>query len=336
MRPAEYYSLLSGEHPTIPLGELRGILDVEAVEYDIRLVLEGVALFNARMEDPRVIVERAGWVKEVGLLEAVVDASEDEILRAAGEALSSRENACIEVSGFKGFGMGLDLSGLKNTLKSRARCTRNASTLRILVTEGVAVIGWVMARLDTRSLYYRRPGKRPFFKPGPLSPQLTRAMINMSRLPRGGVFADPFCGTGGFTLEAYFIGASKCFCGDVDRIMARGAKTNLAYYGSLDSCLVAMSNAMRLPLHTGSIDSIACDPPYGRSTSTRRLSYDTIVGGFLGEASNIIRGGGYIVYAGPVKYEPWRLALEAGLSVVERHQMHVHSTLVREVVVARA
>lgn len=312
-----YYFLLSGEHPTLPLAELEALLDV----YGGRLlgVLEGVAI--AETHDPVAIVRRAGWVREAGKLETIVEADENEIKRVL-----SRLRGRVEVRKFRGYSCHIG-RGLRASAPG-------PDTVRVFVTEGVVVIGIILARQDTRSFNVRRPGRRPFFKPGPLSPQLSRVLVNLSRLREGDFFLDPFCGTGGFTLEACLAGAEVCVCSDIAPEMARGSSVNLAHYGVYSRSVVLRSDAAKLPIQGSTVDALSTDPPYGRSTTTARRSYEELVSLFLVEAYRVLKPGSCIVYAGPASRRPWRLAEEAGFNVAERHQMHVHSSLTREIIVA--
>jgi len=205
---------------------------------------------------------------------------------------------------------------------------------RVFLTEGIVVFGRIIARQDTKAFNMRRPGRRPFFKPGPLSPQLSRALVNISRATPGKIFADPFCGTGGFVLEACLVGVDKCACLDIQDAMVRGSRVNLEHYGVACRTLIAHGDAASLPLRDQSIGAIATDPPYGRSTTTAKRTYEDLTAMFLAEAYRILKPGSYIVFAGPARKQPWRLAAEAGFDVEERHHMHVHSSLTREVVVA--
>jgi len=321
-----YYFLLSGEHPVMPLAELEALLEI----YGGRIVysFEGAALVEDA-GDPEAIVARAGWVREAGILLKIVEADEDKVVEAVEEASKTLGEVRVEFRKFKAYSCHVD-SRMLGAYKARG-----GTPLRVFVSEGVTLIGVPLARLDTRGFNERRPGRRPFFKPGPLSPQLSRVFVNLSRLPPGGVFLDPFCGTGGFVLEACLAGASVCVCSDIAEEMVRGSRVNLEHYGVYGRSLVAKADAAAIPVRDESVDAIATDPPYGRSTTTAKRRYEELVALFLDEARRILKPGGHVVYAGPASKQPWRLAVEAGLEVRGRYHMHVHGSLTREVVVAR-
>ncbi|MCE4601462.1 MAG: methyltransferase domain-containing protein [Desulfurococcales archaeon] len=329
----EYYALLSGEHPRMPLAELQALLETRLDGY-ITFSSEGIAVFHST-KDPTPLSSWAGWVKEVGRVYGVVEAEFSELMEFAHRLHESGIRfKSIYIKKFRGYSCHVD----GRTVKNAYRVLLNAGAsrdLRVFITEGISVIGSVLGRQDTRAFNSRKPGKRPFFKPGPLSPQLSRVMVNLSRLKPGDIFLDPFCGTGGFVIEACLLDASRCICGDIAPEMVRGSVVNMKHFNLYDRVTVLRQNSGSMPLSDESVDAIATDPPYGRSTTTARKTYSELVRGFLRESYRVLRSGGYIVYAGPYREEPWRIAEEAGFSVIDRFHMYVHSTLIREVVVAR-
>ncbi|WP_062662301.1 hypothetical protein [Aeropyrum camini] len=169
-------------------------------------------------------------------------------------------------------------AGRRGFKLSKRKATLN---LRIFATEGALMLGVALSRLEGKGFMERSPGRRPFFKPGPLSPRLSRAFVNLSRLRVGGYFADPFCGTGGFAIEACIVGASRIACGDLDWAMVRGGPANLSKYCPPGVWFYSAWNAARLPLSGDSVDSIATDPPYGRSTTTGRMGYQALTREFV-------------------------------------------------------
>jgi tRNA (guanine10-N2)-dimethyltransferase len=330
-----FYAILSGDYEGLALEELKAILEVESKSYVIEHVFEGVAVFKAVLEDPGVVVSRAGYVREVGELVTVgSDHLEPSWVKEVAQALRGG-SVRVEVSRYKGYGFYSELDLVRMLSGLGVRCSLDSDrVLRVMVTEGVSVAGVRLASREAGGFADRMPRRRPYFKPGTLSPKLSRLFVNLSRLRRGGVFLDPFCGVGGFAIEACLLGASRVICGDIDGEATLGALKNLEHYGCNVS-LVARSNSMAIPLADESVDAIATDPPYGRSASTKGVGYEELALEFLREARRVLRRGGYVVYAGPYERSPWVIARRVGLEVVSRHHMFVHGSLVREVVVAR-
>ena len=315
-----YYAILSGEHPTLPLSELRAILETYSIG-SVVYSFEGVAIYKWESGDALLPARIGGFIKEVGELMAIVEAEQEEVDKVYRRIPPDYR---VESRRFRGYGRGVRLPQRRGVQPG----------VRFFLTEGVVVVGRIMARHDTKSFESRRPGKRPFFKPGPLSPQLSRALVNISRARPGSFFLDPFCGTGGFVLEACLVGSSPCACLDIQADMVAGSRVNLEHYKVYDRCIVARADAASMPIADDVVDAIATDPPYGRSTTTAKRTYQDLARLFLAEASRVLHRGSYLVYAGPADKEPWLLAKEYGFDVVERHHMHVHSSLTREIVVA--
>ncbi len=337
------YALLSGEHPTMPLGELEALLEVLDPEARIVEVYDGLAVYESSISGWE-LTARAGWVKEAGILAYISEASLDPD-RLASEIYEAiilagiEEPVKVEARRYKQYAPGLDVDALKKNLvrlleeRGPGASRRSSRILRVFATEGIVAAGLAEGVLDTRAFNRRRPGKRPFFKPGPLSPQLSRVLANLSRPRPGGVFLDPFCGTGGIALEACLAWGGRVLCGDIAWDMVRGASRNLPAY-SCSTCLVMAHNIVKPPL-TGVVNAIATDPPYGRSTTTSGHSYEALARALVDLALEVLPRGGHVVYAGPYNKSPYKIAEEAGLRVRARYHMHVHGTLTREVVVAQ-
>ncbi len=338
-----FYAIVSGEHATLPHAELEGILDVEALEWRLLARHSQLVVFEARGLDARRVTGRAGFVEEVGRLLVYTEAHR--VVDAVKQLETLPGVYRVEARVLRGFAKGVvgGESRLKRAVIEaleargwRLSPTRYDGVLRVIVDEGVAVVGVLESRLRVSSLRSRWPHVRPFYKPGALDPRMARLFVNLARVSRGSVYLDPFCGTGGFAIEALLsAGAREAICGDIDLDMALGAPLNLRHYAGCAGCHCLQWDAVRLPLRSGRIDSIATDTPYGRLTTTKGRSVSRIIEGFLWEAARLLKRGRWVAFAAPHWVDSVGLALEAGLRVHGVHFMRVHGSLTRVVVVAR-
>ncbi|MGC9071554.1 MAG: methyltransferase domain-containing protein [Acidilobus sp.] len=335
------FAYLSGEHPVLPFEELRGCLEAEGVRFRELLRLDQVILLDVDDLDGLArAVGRSSFVKEGGELLAVADLGDDKDVRAGLKKLGSRGLTSVQVRVERVRGsltpaeaIGMQRSLVKLTAESGIKIDQLSGNLvKAYVTEGAVVLGLVIAKRDLGDTRARSPPNKPFWRSGELDLLLSRAFVNMSRLRKGGLFLDPFCGTGTIAIEAYILGASRSVCFDIDPEMVSGAHTNSRRLGV--QLAIVQENSEFMPLPGNSVDSIATDPPYGRSTRAPG-GYEAIVRAFLREARRVLRTGSYIVYAGPAEERPFRLAEEEGLEVIERLDQLVHSTLTRQIVVAK-
>ncbi len=341
-----YYAYLSGIHPTLPLAELQALLEAIGIEYRLEAVFDQVAVFRAS-RDPVEVARLAAYIHEVGLLVSVADADPDAIVSSIPlpDACRYLENPFrVEVTRVKGYRGGLDTRELAKRLgtiiskecRLQVDFRRPASVLRVLVTEGVAVIGIILAVQDRRGFQGRRQDRRPFFRSVALDPRLSRLFINLSRPRPGKVFVDPFCGTGGFAIEAA-LEDMYTVCSDLDGSMVEGSLLNLDYYGLRYMVDVVQADATAIPVRSGSVSSIGTDPPYGRQAPVRGAlgSLVNLLEGFITEASRILGSGGYVSFASPHWVDVDRLVKAGGLQLVEKHFMRVHGSLTRVLTVAR-
>lgn len=78
--------------------------------------------------------------------------------------------------------------------------------------------------------YARRDRGRPAADPGRgmMPPKVAQMLINLSRVPAGGVLYDPFCGVGTIPMEAALLGLNV-IASDISPIQAERTKENLAW-----------------------------------------------------------------------------------------------------------
>ncbi|KSW11533.1 hypothetical protein CF15_01455 [Pyrodictium occultum] len=347
-----YYALLSGLHASLPQAELRGILEALGHRYRVVEELDQLVVFECSCGSSRGVAWRAGLVHETGRVLAVSEARLGDVLDAAAyidwcSLAGPGDRVRFELHRVRGYARASLPDDAARRLAAEAapllrRCGAEAGarsptrTVRLLVTEGVAVLGLREDEQPKRMLEGHRPQRRPFFHPGSLDPRLARLFVNLARAAPPGPYLDPFCGTGGFALEAQEMGI-ETLCGELSGRLAEGAWVNLRAYPLDALSTPAQWDAARLPLRSGSVQSIGTDPPYGRSVSLHGRPLGELLEGFLAEASRVLRPGGFLAYATPHWAEERAVeATEAsGLRLVERHYMRVHGSLTRVIVVAR-
>ncbi len=338
------YAILSGEHVTLPLAELKAIIESEGYEYEELLVLDQLVLFKSKPPVAERITNRAGMVREVGLFISISTASLSEFssrIRDLHLCDLVKGNFIIRSRRFKGHSHTVNVRDFVNLLagkiikecKVKVDPLSPSTIIRLLFTDGIVVVGLMLAKTNTRIFTERGPAKKPFFRPGALSVQLSRVFVNLSRPKKHQLYLDPFCGTGGFLVEAAFMGFPALGF-DLNEVMVEGARINLDYYG-FSNIEVLRADATRMPLIDNSVGAIGTDPPYGRSTSTMGYKLSDIIEGFVYSSADILIRGGYLVFATPHIFDARNIIEEAGLVLVERHYMRVHGSLTRILWVVR-
>ncbi len=333
----KYYALLSGLHPTLPKAELESLIEVTNSNAKIIYDFDGISIIEGYL-DAENIVKRSGYIKEMGYLFGIYeDIDYQDIVKKLKEY--DIKEARVKGFRYKGFSSYINIPNLeiglsreldKNGINANPRSN---TIIRILITESVIIVGLLISTQENS--YKERVKNRPFKRPGQIDQQLSRVMVNLSRLKDNSIFLDPFCGTGSLALEACSLNASLSICMDLDINMVKGSLLNMKSYNCCKSYLIARHDAVKMPLKDESIDSLSTDPPYGRSTSTKKRGYHVLIKSFLEEGLRIMKKGSYLVYAGPSYEKPYTIARDLGYKIIGIHDMFVHNSLNRQIVVIR-
>jgi len=174
----------------------------------------------------------------------------------------------------------------------------------------------------------RRPRSRPFFHPSAIFPKLSRALVNMTRCGPGDTFLEPFAGTGSIAIEASLVGASVVAV-DMAGGMARGALTNMKHFAQEWMGIIRADSA-RLPIR--GVRAVATDIPYGRASSTRGRSPESMLELLLPELAGAMVPGSFLVLMHP---QGLAVGPNTDFRVEEEHHLHVHKLLTRTITVLK-
>lgn len=175
----------------------------------------------------------------------------------------------------------------------------------------------------------RRPDIRPYFKPGTLDPRFARLMVNLSMASDEKYLLDPFCGPGGILLEGTLMNC-KAIGVDIDKKMIQGANKNLSYFTPKAYYELIIGDARNLPF-IKTIDSIATDPPYGRSTSTHGREINKLLMKFFEQANQALINGGCLAIGMFEEVPLQDAAKDNNFEIKVYEKIYIHKSLTRKV-----
>ena len=315
---------LSREHPTLPRADALAALEAERVTLRGASFTAGILIVDA-IRPPRRALERVALSRYVDRVLAIGPLPS--ILRAAARVDLGTERFRVRTHGPFTAEEKQDLERrVGGAMPATGRVDLDAPErdFRLLRTDAGFLLGEVLVEVERSAMEARKVARRPFSMPISLHPKLARALVNLSRCPRGGRILDPFCGTGGIAIEAARLGM-HVVASDLQEKMMRGTASVLDHYGLRAETFVA--DIGEVPRHVAKIDGIATDPPYGRAASTRGESITSLYRRAFAAFRDILPRGGFAAVALPSE-EAVRIG-EEFLDLEEAHTLQVHRTLAR-------
>jgi len=220
---------------------------------------------------------------------------------------------------------------LSRTPGARVDLRRPHMTFLGVATRGRFFLGIQRAEMAAKPYIARSPRRRRFFHPSMMQPKFARCMVNLSRIRRGELLLDPFCGGGGILTEAALIGC-RTAGSDIDRRMIKGCAANMKELG-LDGSDLVLADARRLPYSR--TDAVVTDPPYGRLSSTKGQETKALVQSSLESISPILPKNRYVCIALPSDIDIQKAAERNSFKMEERHLVYVHRSLTRAITVLK-
>lgn len=265
---------LSGEHETLPQSEVLACLHALSSPYAEKICSNGLLVIDAQLSSEALdtISKRLGMTHCIYEIKGMSKPEEDEILAVVKNAdidniMGHWHTFAVRVKGKKPPSLERGLEKKAGEIIKRkgykVNLTNPSKTFALLFTKQTCFFCLLLHSVDKKQFEERKPHIRPFFSPGVIMPKIARALVNLSGVKEKELFLDPFCGTGGILIEAGEIGA-RVIGIDVQGKMVRGAEENLGFYGLNGNLIVG--DASKIALRDNSVDAIATDMPYGRSS----------------------------------------------------------------------
>jgi len=343
LKVAKLFFLLSGEHETLPVAELKAILEAEGCTYKVLEKLDQVLRVEADEKCAEAVKKRAAMTRLCALELFACKAEPSETVKtlrsiSVSEYLKSGESFAVRIKHVKNHAREVDGMALERKLgeiilgtaeKVKVNLQNPEKTFVGILTNEKLVFGLKLADVPPKSFMERRPKKKPFFHPSAMPPKLARCMVNLARPKAGELVFDPFCGTGSMLLEAALTGC-RVLGADIQRRMAHGSLKNLKHFG-IEPEGIIVADVKNPPVRK--VDCVVADPPYGRSATTLGRTTKKIIEECLEAVYSMLEKGGYICMAAPKTIGISQIGLNFGYKHVESHMVYVHRSLTREIAV---
>jgi len=343
LRMARLFLLFSGEHETLPVSELKAILESEGFTFKEIEKLDKTIRIEANPACAEAVKRRAAFTRLCALELLCCKAKMENIVKNMSvidfnTMLKSGESFAVRIKRVKRHAANIDVMGLERKLgeiifhaakKAKVNLKNPEKTFIGILTSGKFVFGTKLSEISPKPFVERRPKSKPFFHPSAMMPKIARCMVNLAKPKSGEVVFDPFCGTGGMLIEASLIGC-RVLGSDIKRKMAKGTFQNLAHFKIKPEGIV-VADARSLPVTK--VDCVVTDPPYGRSATTMKRTTRQVVEEVLTSVHELLNKGKRICMASPKTLNISRVGTALGYKHLESHFVYVHRSLTREIVV---
>jgi tRNA (guanine10-N2)-dimethyltransferase len=340
---AKLFFLLSGEHETLPVSELKAILEAEGYMFKVLEKLDQTLRLEAEIKCIDAIKRRAAFARLCGLELFNCEAETSKIVKAVGSAnlseiLKNDESFAVRIKRIKNHAPNIKSMALERKigeliLKKKAKAKVNLKnpekTFTGILTDKKFLFGVKLAEISPTPFMDRRPKKKPFFHPSAMPAKLARCMVNLAKPKIGELVFDPFCGTGSMLIEAALIGCRVVGL-DIQRRMVKGTLKNMAYFNIKPESLI-LADAKNPPIRK--VDCVVTDPPYGKSATTLKRTTKQLVEEALTAVYDMLDKGKRVCMAAPKTLNIGKIGTVFGYKHLESHFVYVHRSLTREIAV---
>jgi len=264
---------LSKIHPTLPQDEIISCFNAEEIPYHELYADDNVLVLDAPLTNLTLqrLAERLSLTYIIDEYLFTSSLEDDAIIRMAQQHPLQTPGTvairCKNRSADLPSDHLIDVLGDVYTNGRTVNLSHPQHEIRAVVTDNKVVVGVKKHEINTSSYEQRKAQFRPFFSPISLHPKIARALVNIAEVKKEGVLLDPFCGTGGFLIEAGLLGIT-IKGSDIEQKMVDGCRTTLEHY-HVNNYDLQCCDIGKIPFTPGSIDAIVTDFPYGKSTTTK-------------------------------------------------------------------
>lgn len=335
-----YIFLFSGENQKLAAGELKAILQAYNLNSAILERAANIAICELKGEFDLRILQRLALTKAVYKFLGECEAEEEKILKffknidLKGEFSGKANSFCVRVKKLsKADFLSVELQAkigkiIKERTQAKVELTFPELLFQCFYT-GNKFIASLLLKEIKHKFAEREPNKRPRFHPSTMKPKLARAIVNLTGVKEGERFLDPFCGVGGLLIEAGLIGA-EVYGVDKDFKMVEACRENLSFYKIRAE--IEHGDAREIGMkYSNFFHAVACDPPYGRSSSTLGERAEKLYRESLKSIYEALIEKRHACVLAPKSMSIEEYAEEAGFKIAETFDWRVHKSLVRRI-----
>lgn len=338
----QYLFHLSGESPELALAEVKALFETYKLKYKIKnseghiITIES----SANEEKIRKLSERSAMIKSSGVLISVLKNLRLESFDKINWNFVKMPFA-VRVEDMVGSiepGIEARLAHpiwnffVKKGKNPSVDLTNPKTTVYFILERKKIYVQKLLWKAQKGRFENREPAKKPAFHPTGLKPKLARLLVNLSRVKESELLLDAFCGTSSILIEAALIGI-KISGNDIDEDMINASKINLKFY-KIKKFSLFEGDAMKLQdnFRKSSVDAIATDPPYGRSSRIGAKNITTLYSEFLKSAHLVLKKNRFLVMLYPhyIKFK-----IPRGWKTVGKGDWYVHGGLTRKCLVLK-
>jgi tRNA (guanine10-N2)-dimethyltransferase len=296
---------LSKEHPILPTQEIISVIETYGQNYSILHSNPSVFIIDINIKSNILSILSSRLAFTHSISEFLFATHLIEEMKNYDIHNGIPRNGTIAIR-YKNRSQGRDSQKIVQTLASYYTKNRRVNLdhpdheIYAIITDKNIFVGRLINKLNRKAFDKRKVQHRPFFSPISIHPRIARALVNLAHVTPKTIILDPFCGTGGFLIEAGLIGC-KLYGSDIHPKMIEGTKKNLDYYHIIPKILIN-SDIGKLSDHLQEhVDGIITDAPYGKSTTTKQEILEKLYHRTFETLSNILKINGYIIIGLPNK-----------------------------------